>query len=131
MNKKTINPWEWQDNFGFAQGISIEGAQRTLLCAGQTSINAAGEPLHADDIGAQINQSLDNLEEVLAADGMTLSDVVRLNYYTTDMDAMMGAYPDLVARLNEAGCRPASTLLGVSRLAFPEFLVEIEATAAV
>jgi len=129
MNKKTVNPWTWQDNFGFAQGISVENPQRTLYCAGQTSNNANGEPLHSGDIGAQINQCLDNLETVLAADGMKLSDVVRMNYYTTDMDAMMSAYPAMVARLDAAGCRPSSTLLGVTRLAFPEFLIEIEATA--
>jgi 2-iminobutanoate/2-iminopropanoate deaminase len=41
----------------------------------------------------------------------------------------LGAYGALAGRLSEAGCRPASTLLGVSRLAYPEMLVEIEATA--
>ena len=102
-----------------------------LLCAGQTSNDADGRPLHEGDIKAQIDQALDNLEKVLAEDGMNLSDVVRMNYYTTDMDAMMEAFPDMVARLDEAGCRPSSTLLGVTRLAFPQFLVEIEATAMV
>ncbi len=129
MKKKAINPWQWQDKFGFAQGISIEQPRHILACAGQTSIDQSGNPLHAGDIGAQINQSLDNLEAVLAEAGMTMANVVRLNYYTTDMDAMMGAYPGLVARLDASGCRPASTLLGVTRLAFPEFLIEIEATA--
>ncbi len=56
-------------------------------------------------------------------------DVVRLNYYTTDVEAFSQAADALGSRLAGAGCRPASTLLGVPRLAFPEFLVEIEATA--
>ncbi|MDP6511726.1 MAG: Rid family hydrolase, partial [SAR202 cluster bacterium] len=59
-----------------------------------------------------------------------LSDVVRLNYYVTDIDAFFAAAETLGARLGQAGCRPASTLLGVASLAFPELLVEIEATAA-
>jgi enamine deaminase RidA (YjgF/YER057c/UK114 family) len=79
---------------------------------------------------AQIVQALDNLETVLAQAGFGLPDVVRLNYYTTDLDAFFAAYDAVTSRLSQAGCRPASTLLGVARLAFPELLVEIEATAA-
>jgi enamine deaminase RidA (YjgF/YER057c/UK114 family) len=81
------------------------------------------------DIGAQLTQALDNLETVLAQAGSDLAHVVRLNYYTTDVDALLGVWPLIVQRL--ADNRPASTLLGVSRLAFPEMLIEIEATALV
>ena len=61
--------------------------------------------------------------------GFTLSDVVRLNYYITDVDRFFEAYDALATRLAESGCQPASTLVGVSRLALPELLVEFEATA--
>ena len=57
---------------------------------------------------------------------------MRLNYYTTAVEGFFEAFwgdEGLVSRLAEAGCRPASVLLGVARLAFPELLVEIEATA--
>ena len=58
--------------------------------------------------------------------------MVRLNIYTTDVEDFSEAYDGGGAeRLVEAGCRPASTLLGVTRLAFAELLVEIEATAVV
>ena len=50
---------------------------------------------------------------------------------TTDVDGFFGAWEALAPRLAESGCRQASTLLGVQRLAFPELLVEIEATAVV
>ncbi len=60
---------------------------------------------------------------------MTLAEVVRLNYYVTDIDAFLAAGETLGGLLSHAGCRPSSTLLGVARLAFPEFLIEIEATA--
>ncbi len=81
-------------------------------------------------MGAQVAQALDNLETVLREAGLTLADVVRLNYYTADVERFLpeGA-PVLGARFAESGCRPASTLLGVARLARPELLVEIEATA--
>ena len=55
--------------------------------------------------------------------------MVRLNYYTTDVDLFLEAYVVVASRLAESGCRPSSTLLGVASLAFPELLAEIEATA--
>ena len=92
-------------------------------------MSADGRPLHEGDMRAQIGQALDNLEEVLRSAGLSLSDVVRLNYYTTDIDSFFAAYEVALGRLKEAGIQPSSTLLGVSRLAFPELLIEIEATA--
>ena len=74
---------------------------------------------------------MDNLETVLRQAGAELSDVVRLNYYTTDVDRCLEAWDALSARLSEAGCRPASTLLGVTHLYHPDILIEIEATAVV
>lgn len=129
MDRRIINPWTWQDQFGFVQATEVSGARRTVFCAGQVSTDEEGRPIHPEDMRAQINQALDNLETVLREGGVALSDVVRLNYYTTDVDRLLEAYDAIVARLAQAGCQPTSTLLGVTRLAFPEFLVEIEATA--
>jgi len=129
VEKREVNPWTWQDAFGFAQSIEIKGAQRTLVCAGQTSVDADGAVLYADDIEKQCIQALDNLEAVLDKAGFKLGDVVRLNIFTTDVDAFLGAYGPVGQRLAEAGCKPASTLLGVSRLAFPGLMLEVEATA--
>ena len=81
------------------------------------------------DMGAQLTRAIDNLETVLRKAGAELSDVVRLNYYTTDVDGFFEVYGAAAGRLASANCRPASTLLGVGRLAFSELLVEIEATA--
>ena len=92
-------------------------------------MDAGGAPVHPGDMRAQLNQALDNLETVLKDAGFQLSDVVRLNIFNTDVDAFFGAWEALAPRLAESGCRQASTLLGVQRLAFPELLVEIEATA--
>jgi enamine deaminase RidA (YjgF/YER057c/UK114 family) len=129
MERRVINPWTWQDQFGFVQAHEVSGAERTLYCAGQTSSDADGNPVHPGDMRAQLAQALDNLETVLSEAGFELSQVVRLNTYTTDVDAFLAASGDSAARLAKAGCRPSATLLGVARLAFPEFLVELEATA--
>jgi enamine deaminase RidA (YjgF/YER057c/UK114 family) len=129
VKRTLVNPWPWSVEMGFSQGEIIEGKSRELICAGQTSVDAEGTPQHAGDMAAQIALALDNLEAVLAAAGMTLSNIVRLNYYTTDVDAMFGAMGVLGERLAAAGVMPPGTLLGVTRLAFPELMVEIEATA--
>jgi enamine deaminase RidA (YjgF/YER057c/UK114 family) len=129
MQQRPINPWTWQDNFGFSQGVEFTGQQRVLLCAGQTSVDENGTPINAGDMTAQVNKAMDNLEAVLAKADMTLANVVRLNIYTTDVEAIFPALPAWAGRLGAAGCQPASTLLGVARLAFPELMVELEATA--
>jgi enamine deaminase RidA (YjgF/YER057c/UK114 family) len=130
---KAVNPWKWQDllSIGFSQAIDVRGAERVLYCAGQTSVDANGAPMHAGDMAAQISLALDNLETVLGQAGLKLSNVVRLNYYTRDVPAFIQAATTFGPRLRGAGCQPASTLLGVAALFHPDILVEIEATAVV
>lgn len=128
--RRIVNPWTWQDSRGFVQANEVQGAARTLYCAGVISVDDDGRPLHEGDMRAQAMQALDNLETILRQAGCGLADVVRLTIYTTDMDAYLGVAPEVRARLATAGCRPASTLLGVTRLAMPQLLIELEATAA-
>jgi enamine deaminase RidA (YjgF/YER057c/UK114 family) len=130
MERRAINPWKWQDNFGFVQANEVKGAERTLICSGQTSVDDNGSPVHAGDMAAQVNKALDNLETVLKQAGMDMSNLVRLNMYTTDVDALFVAFPQVAGRLSANGStKYASTLLGVARLAFPELMIELEATA--
>jgi enamine deaminase RidA (YjgF/YER057c/UK114 family) len=130
MKRTPVNPWSWSQEMGFNQAEILEGHRRELVVAGQTAMSADGEPQHPDDMAAQLTRSLDNLEAVLAAAGMALSDVVRLNIYTTDVDTLFEHYGTLAERLGAAGIAPPGSLLGVTRLAFPGLLVELEATAA-
>jgi enamine deaminase RidA (YjgF/YER057c/UK114 family) len=130
MDQRRVNPWTWQDRYGFSQAIEVTGGERVLYCAGQTSTGTEGETLHGDDMGAQCRQALDNLMAVLEHAGMTLANVVRLNYYVTDVDRFLAeGAPVAGERLGAAGVQPAGTLLGISRLAFPGLLIELEATA--
>jgi enamine deaminase RidA (YjgF/YER057c/UK114 family) len=129
MQKTVMNPWQWSVSMGFNQAELVEGASKVLFCAGQTSVDENGAPQHAGDMAAQINLALDNVETVLREAGMTLANVVRLNIYTTDVDAFFASYEEAVKRTSAAGAAPPGTLLGVARLAFPELMVELEATA--
>ena len=129
MERTAVNPWTWSVNFGFNQAELVEGASKVLYCAGQTSVDANGSPQHPGDMAAQMALALDNLEAVLTEAGMSLANVVRLNFYTTDVDAYLANAAVVGARTGAAGVAPAGTLLGVARLAFPELMIEMEATA--
>lgn len=130
MQRTTINPWPWSLQFGYNQAEVIESPSRTLLCAGQTSVDASGSPQHADDMAAQLTLTLDNLDAVLDQADMSFGDVVRLTIYTTDVDRLMPHYGLIAERLAAHNVAPPATLLGVTRLALPELMVEIEATAS-
>jgi enamine deaminase RidA (YjgF/YER057c/UK114 family) len=130
VEKEIINPWTWQDRFGFVQANKITGAEQVLYCAGQTSVDEDGNPMHVGQMQEQAMQAIDNLETVLREAGFELADIVRLTTYVTDVDAYRQAAPAVGARLGQAGVRQAASLIGVARLALPELLVEVEATAA-
>lgn len=129
-NTRPINPWTWQDAYGFSQAVEVQGGQRLLVCSGQTSVDAQGNPLHPGDMVAQLRQAFDNLETVLRGAGMDLGNVVRLNYYTTDVPAYLAAAGSVAERFVRTGRpAPSGTLLGVASLFHPDILIEIEATA--
>ena len=129
MEQRKINPWKWQDQYGFSQAVEVTNASRVLYCAGQASVDDDGKPVHVGDMRKQIDQAFRNLEAVLKASGYALANVVRLNYYTTDVDAFLSASEVVGSRLAAAACQPPGTLLGVAKLAFPGLMIEIEATA--
>jgi len=129
MQRTPINPWSWSTNLGFDQAQLVEGHQRQLFCSGQDAVDADGNPQHPDDMAAQLELALDNLEAVLAAADMTFADIVRLNVYTTDVDQLFEHFARLPDRFNSTDSRFATTVLGVSRLAAPQLLVLLEATA--
>jgi enamine deaminase RidA (YjgF/YER057c/UK114 family) len=129
MERQVVNPWAWQDRHGFVQAVAVTAATRVLVCAGQASTSPEGITLHPGDLRAQIRQALDNLEVVLAQAGFTLGDVVRLNYFCTDLDRFFQENDDIKRRLAEAGCRCASSMYGITRLGNPDLLIEIEALA--
>ena len=129
LQLKPVNPWEWQDKFGYSQAIEVTGATRTLYCAGQTSVDEEGNPVHPGNMEAQLGQAFDNLETVLAKAGMTLANVVRLNYYVTDVESYFQSSGPAADRLANAGCKAPGTLIGVASLFHADIVVELEATA--
>ena len=129
MKRTPVNPWEWSLNVGYNQAEIIEGSQRQLVCAGQAAVDAEGNPQHRDDMRAQMSLALDNLEAVLQAAEMGLAHITRLRIYTTNVDEAMKHFDALGERMGPLGVAPPMTLLGVTQLAIPGLMFEIEATA--
>lgn len=130
MQRTAINPWAWSLKWGYNQAEIVEGTSRQLICAGQTAVDAEGNPQHAGDMRGQISLALDNLEAVLAEADMSLINVIRLVVYTTDVDEALKNFDLLGMRFGPIQSAPPMTLLGITRLAIPSLLFEIEATAA-
>lgn len=129
LERTAVNPVTWSLPMGFNQGEVVSGETRTLYISGQTAMDGEGKPQHDGDIAAQLALAVDNLEGVLTAAGLTLANLVRLNVYTTDIDALFPHYGVLAARLGAAQVAPTTTMLGVTRLAIPGQMVELEGTA--
>lgn len=129
MERTAINPVSWSLKLGFDQAQLIEGHHRQLVCGGQDAVDADGNPQHPGDMAAQLEMSLDNLEAVLAAADMTFANVVRLTVYTTDVDELFKHWARLPDRFADPDDRFVTSVLGVTRLAAPQLLVLLEATA--
>jgi len=130
MKRTPVNPWDWSLKLGYNQAEIITDTSRQLICAGQTAVDGAGNPQHPGDMRGQISLALDNLEAVLVGADMNLSNIIRLGVFTTDVDEALRNFDLLGIRFGPIQCAPPMTLLGVTRLAIPGLLFEIEATAA-
>lgn len=118
-------------SYGFSHA-SLQHGGRTLHLAGQVAWDADCNVIGAGDLAAQTRQALANLRVVLAAAGATPADVVRLRTYVVDHspDKLGVVLPEIGAFYEGATPAP-NTFIGVQALALPDFLIEIEATAAI
>ena len=100
----------------------------TLYIAGQVGANAQGKVVGTGMV-EQLEQVLKNLQIALQSQGADFSHVAKINIYVTDVDAFRAPEAAKVRAKYFGANRPASTLVGVTRLASPEYKVEIEAIA--
>jgi len=103
-------------------------AGRDVHVAGQVSIGPDGNTIGAGDPAAQARQAYRNLEAVLAAAGCGWEQVVKMTVYLTDM-AHLPAASEARKEVMPPGSLPASTVVEVARLAYPDWLIEVEAVA--
>src|SRR5438477_3360282 len=131
MPKKYLNPNSLFPSLphGLSQVVIATG-RKLVFISGQTAGDARKNIVGGDSVLEQARQAFRNLEAVMGAAGGTLKDVVALRIYGVDYQAESGTAVGTVLReFFSPENPPASTWIGVSALAVPEFLIEIEATA--
>ena len=129
MTKRALNPEGLPTPVGPYSNVVTSAPGRLVFVSGQVALDANGDIVGAGDITAQTRQVMENLRLALEAAGATFADVVRVVNYITDVDlfAQMAA----VRKEYLVEPYPASTLVEVSALMYPELLIEIEAIAVV
>jgi enamine deaminase RidA (YjgF/YER057c/UK114 family) len=131
MGKEYINPDTLFPSVqnGFSQIVVASGG-KTVYISGQTAWDARKEIVGGADLSEQAKQALRNVRTAVEAAGGDLSDVVALRIYVVNYKPeQAGAIGDALREFFPVERRPASTWIGVSSLAVPDFLIEIEATA--
>lgn len=123
-----LNPAGLSTPTGYSHVVTARGG-RTIYVAGQVALDAVGELVGQGDLAAQTRQVFANLDVALKAGGASFADVVKVNYYVRDASQVQ-VIRDIRAQYVGKEM-PASTLVEVSRLARPEFLIEIEVVAVV
>ena len=117
------------DPQGYSQGIKVTGAQTILFLAGQVAYEKDGTAKHKGDFKAQARECFMCIKRLVEAAGGNVTNVVKLNTYILDV-ANRPAYRE--ARKEVFGDHePASTMVQISALASPDFLIEVEAIAVV
>jgi enamine deaminase RidA (YjgF/YER057c/UK114 family) len=115
----------------YSHGVSA-GAGTTVYISGQIAVDADGRTVGVGDLAAQTDQVMKNLGTVLEAAGATFADVVKITTFVVDYEpAHRPIIAEVRGRYLPVDNPPASTLLGVTALAAPDYLIEIEATAVI
>ncbi|MDQ2677767.1 MAG: RidA family protein [Actinomycetota bacterium] len=118
----------------YSHAVPVPHGKQLLCVSGQLSVDAAGGSVAAGDFDAQMRQVFSNLSTVLAVAGGSLADLVKMTTYLVDPDHIDDFYrvrEDLFAEYFPDAVYPGNTLLVIGRLVRPEFLIEIEALAAI
>ena len=125
------NPPELGSPPGYSQIVEIK-AGRIIFISGQTAVDADGSVVGKNDFAAQATQVFQNLSVALQARNCTAANLVKLTVFLTDM-SNLGNYREARNRFFATVTPPAApavTLVEVSKLYGPDFMIEIEAIAA-
>lgn len=131
MPKRYINPDSLFPSLphGFSQVVAASGRTMVFI-SGQTAWDGQKNIVGGDSLLEQARQALRNVAAAIEAAGGTLKDIVALRIYIVNYQAeSAGAVGSVLREFFSGASPPASTWIGVSALAVPEFLIEIEAAA--
>jgi enamine deaminase RidA (YjgF/YER057c/UK114 family) len=132
MERKRINPPSLFQHPAFTRVVTVKGPCKFIFIAGLTAADINYKCVAPGDCRAQYIDILKNLTVQLEAAGATWDDVVFRRIYALDVDAFLNAQADTsIPTPWSPGCAPPSTLIGVTRLSSPDFVLEVDLTAVV
>jgi 2-iminobutanoate/2-iminopropanoate deaminase len=118
----------------YSQVARLGGGEHDLVfVAGQLSVDARGDSVGPGDFPAQMRQVFANLGAVLAAEGLGFENIAQMTTYLRGEDLIGEFYrvrEELFGEIFPEGAFPPNTLLVISRLVRPEFLIEVQCIAA-
>jgi enamine deaminase RidA (YjgF/YER057c/UK114 family) len=111
----------------YSQGVKVSQAQTILFLSGQVAYQADGSPAHRGDFKGQARGAYAAIEALVKSQGGTMANIIKITTYLTNMAYRVDLAPIRAEYLGQKG--PASTLVEVSSLAHPDWMIEIEAIA--
>ena len=126
-----INPNDLSKNPAFTNVVTVTGSAKTIYIGGQDSLDASGRVVGKGDIKQQTEQVLNNLQVALQAADAELEHIIKWNIYVVEGQPIQPAFEVFQRIWGRRPNPPAITMMFVSGLANPEFLVEMDAIAVV
>lgn len=127
QKKEFINP----KPVGYSDATVVSGG-KTIYISGQVPLNAAGAVVGKGDLKAQTIQVFENIQRLLAQAGADFEDVVKVNTYIVNCQPEdVAVFRQIRKSYLSISQPPASTLVGVTSLVDPDFLIEIEVVAVI
>lgn len=130
MKKEVINPPELYKHPAFNRVVTVTGPAKMIFIAGQTPSDENYKCVAPGDYRAQYMQVMNNLTIQLKAAGASWDDVVVRRIFVIDVDRYLKETGDL-PRFYKPGTAAPNTLIGVTRLSHPDFLIEMDLIAMV
>ncbi|MFC5268608.1 RidA family protein [Kribbella qitaiheensis] len=113
----------------FSQATTIEATGRLVFVSGMTARRPDGTIVGVGDVSEQTRQVCENVQTAVKAAGGTLDDVCRVDVYVRNMEDFAKIHEVRAQYFHEP--LPASTMVEVSKLAHPDYLIEISAIAVI
>ena len=127
-NVEYMNPPTLSSPTGYTHVVQVHGG-RTVYIAGQVAFDKSGNLIGKGDFAAQTTHVFENLKLALAAAGATFDNLVKVTTFVTDLSQIQ-VLREIRAKYYGKNA-PASTLVQITQLANPAFMIEIEAIAVV
>jgi enamine deaminase RidA (YjgF/YER057c/UK114 family) len=131
MEIRAVNPGSMMPPRGYSQLVSVSGPHKSIYIGGQNAVDKDGKLVGKGDLAAQTEQALSNIEKALAAVNGTFQNVVKLTIYLAQGCSPAVGFQVFQKKFGVLANPPVITVVFVSGFVSPDFLLEIDAIAAI